>query len=481
MRLKTNLVISVIFAGLLGFVYFYEIKGGEERKEQAEQALQLLKFSDHEVAEIRIQRADTLLVLQFDEGHWRITSPVDADADADAVERYLRNLRDTDLEDRDPVLDSAAVADDASRLAQYGIDDPRVEVHLGMTEGADSVDTLRFGNDSPTERFTYLQRSGGNPAVLKVRAWQFDNLDKGVFDLRDRRLIAFDKEDVREIRLRGENRDVVVARMSSSDEWQLRSPLRTGANETTMNSILSRLSSATVVEFIHESPDVEKISESGLADGAAFLRISLLLGEDRAEKHLLLGNETTHGDRLARDTSRPHVFVVDSTVVDVVDMPVAEFRNKRAFRLQKEDVAQIELERAGEGEVFVAILDTVGDWSLSSHPDRKAKAWRLNSMITDIDDIEVEAFVLDVDSGDDVDLGRYGFDDPRVRVRISHRDGDDRILLVGDEGQTGPYVTTAGGTSVFEVLGSQVEELELSLSDVAQEPTSTDTLSSDGS
>ena len=38
MRLKTNLVISVFFIALLGFVYFYEIKGGEERRVEAERA-----------------------------------------------------------------------------------------------------------------------------------------------------------------------------------------------------------------------------------------------------------------------------------------------------------------------------------------------------------------------------------------------------------------------------------------------------------
>ena len=56
MRLKTNVVISVLFIALLGFVYFYEIKGGEERRVEAERERQLLDFSDHEVQKLTIDR-----------------------------------------------------------------------------------------------------------------------------------------------------------------------------------------------------------------------------------------------------------------------------------------------------------------------------------------------------------------------------------------------------------------------------------------
>ena len=94
MRLKTNLVISVFFIALLGFVYFYEIKGGEERRVEAERDRQLLDFSDHEVHRLTIDRGDTLLVLEHQDDVWLLTSPVDTDADVVAVERYLRTLRE---------------------------------------------------------------------------------------------------------------------------------------------------------------------------------------------------------------------------------------------------------------------------------------------------------------------------------------------------------------------------------------------------
>ncbi len=47
MGFKTNLIISAVFLGLLAFVYFHEIKGGEDRRLEAERAKQLVDFADH--------------------------------------------------------------------------------------------------------------------------------------------------------------------------------------------------------------------------------------------------------------------------------------------------------------------------------------------------------------------------------------------------------------------------------------------------
>ena len=63
MKIKTNAIIGLIFVGLFGFVYFHEIKGGEERRREAEKSKQLLDFKDTEVERIELERGDTVIVL----------------------------------------------------------------------------------------------------------------------------------------------------------------------------------------------------------------------------------------------------------------------------------------------------------------------------------------------------------------------------------------------------------------------------------
>ena len=147
MRFKTNLVISAVFAALLAFVYFYEIKGGEEREEAAKKARQLLDFSDHEAARIFIERADTAISVARTPDGWRLQSPVTANADEKAIERYLRNLRETEIER--VVEDSAAAAGNAGLAAKYGLVNPRLRVLIELSEAV--LDTVVLGADSPTE------------------------------------------------------------------------------------------------------------------------------------------------------------------------------------------------------------------------------------------------------------------------------------------------------------------------------------------
>ena len=116
-------------------------------------------------------------------------------ADQEAVERYLRNLRECEREK--VVVDSAAAS--AEQAAQYGLDAPRLKVRLQTEGGAEQV--VAFGADSPTDRFTYAQLQGDNPEIFVVRAWRFDNLDKRAFDLRDRRVLAFAKDEAMQVQL----------------------------------------------------------------------------------------------------------------------------------------------------------------------------------------------------------------------------------------------------------------------------------------
>ncbi len=87
MKIKTNAIIGLIFVGLLGFVYFHEIKGGEERRKEAEKSRQLLDFKETEVERIKLVRGDTTIVLAKGPDRWKINAPVADGADPEAAER----------------------------------------------------------------------------------------------------------------------------------------------------------------------------------------------------------------------------------------------------------------------------------------------------------------------------------------------------------------------------------------------------------
>ncbi len=454
MRLKTNFIVGIVFLGLLGFVYFYEIKGGEERKEAAEKAKELLSFSEHEANRLELDHGDTLVVLEKESSKWQLKAPIKAMADQDAVERLLNNLQESERER--VIEDSVQVVADANLAAKYKLDTPRLKVVLGTSSG--TSDTLFFGGDSPTERFTYVQQAGSNPQIFTVRAWRYDNLAKGIFDIRDRRVLIFDSAEVEEIRL--SDGKTVLAK-NESGEWHLQAPVQALADADQITNLLSSLSNAKAEGFpVEESADAV-LDNYGLNEGKR-TTISLLVGADRAEKRLHLGDEYIGGLYFANDMSRRPIMLVDSTVAANLTKTGDELRDKKICRFEKDLIDKIEVLRAVDA--LVAQKDTADVWHLVSPPERKAKSWRLNTLVSDIADIEVERFAADGVS----DMGQYGLDTPRLSVRLST--GNEAVveIVIGNEKDHQAYLSKRGTDSVFLVNKEIFDDLNLSLDDVAQ-------------
>ena len=463
MRFKTNLVISAVFAALLAFVYFYEIKGGEEREEAAKKARQLLDFSDHEAARIFIERADTPISVARTPDGWRLQSPVTADADEKAIERYLRNLRETEIER--VVEDSAAAAGNPGLAAKYGLVNPRLRVLIELSEAV--LDTVFLGADSPTERYAYARRSGENPEIFTVRAWRFDNLDKGIFDLRDRRVLVFDSEEVREIGLAGFalEEELAVVR-EEEDSWRLM-PADRRADASAVEELLRELSSSEVQSFVSETPGDEEKANRGLSE--PIFEVSLLLGEERAEKRLSIGLEEEDGKHFAFDPSRAPIFLVDSTLVNAAGRSAHDLRDKQPAAVEDRDaIGRIELWQ-GEEPAFTAERDTTGGWHISAPEDREAKSWKLNSLLGDIDGIEVEEFTVDAAGDAAIDLASYGLDVPAVRIQLTD-DLEEKLEIRVGEVDGSAYLMRTGVASVYRVGTDLLEDLKLGLDDVSKAP-----------
>ena len=452
MRLKTNLVIGIVFVGLLGFV-LYDNKQEEAQQAQEEEAKQLLQFTDSDIVRLTVDRGDTVVVLEQTQGVWTLTGPVQGEADQDAVERYLRNIRETT---RERVLeDSAAVAGDPAKAGQYQLQPPRLKVGLDTSDGP--LDSLFFGADSPTETFVYMQMSGANPQIITTRAWRFDNLDKGVFHFRDLRVLAFDKEQVRQLSLvRGDEK--VVLAQSGEGGWALQTSVEVATDGSAVDQLINKLHGARIEEFIEERPAGESLGGYGL--DTPDIEVTLLLGDDRAEKRLRVGG-AVGANYYALDSSRKPVFAVDSTLVNQLLVPVSELRDKQPLDFDRQAVDRIELQRA-DG-LLAATKDTAAVWRIVEPEARDAKSWKLNSLLTDLEEVEVEAFL-----GDEVtDWAPYGLDQPYLTLRLLAASETALEIHMQADGDKA-HLRQSGSTSVYQVAVDVLTDLDLKLDDIAQ-------------
>ena len=450
MKFKTNIAIGAVFVALLAFVYFYEIKGGEERRQEAEKSKQLFVFQEDDAQRLELLRGDDALVLDKGTGGWNLSAPMTDGADQEAIERYLRNLLECEREK--VVVDSAAAS--AEEAAQYGLDAPRLKVRLQTEDGAEQV--VAFGADSPTDRFTYAQLQGDNPEIFVVRAWRFDNLDKRAFDLRDRRVLAFAKDEVMQVQRWGAGGAAVLARAES--DWQFREPVAARADADAVDGLLDKIDQAEIEAFVAEDPDTTALASYGLGERASQVEIALLVGADRAEKRLAIGGADEQGRWYARDASRPQVFLVDSTLVQELTKGISDLRNKKPLRFEREQVQRIVLTR-GTATAFAADKDTSGVWHLSEPMGRDAKSWKLNSLLSDLEQLEVEDFAeeLPTEAAPAFSIELLGEGQALLTARF--------IAAAGTS-----YLQQEGDDAVYVVSSDDFAELDLDIDDVAQAP-----------
>ena len=450
MKFKTNVAIGAVFVALLAFVYFYEIKGGEERRQEAEKSKQLFVFQDDDAQRLELLRGDDALVLAKGTGGWNLSAPMTDGADQEAVERYLRNLRECEREK--VVVDSAAAS--AEEAAQYGLDAPRLKVRLQTEDGGEQV--VAFGGDSPTDRFTYAQLQGDNPEIFVVRAWRFDNLDKRAFDLRDRRVLAFAKDEVMQVQRTGLGGAVVVDRVDA--DWQMREPVTARADADAVNGLLDKIDQAEIAAFVAEEPDTTALASYGLGERTPHVEVALLVGADRAEKRLAIGGADEQGRWYARDASRPQVFLVDSTLVQELTKGISDLRDKKPLRFEREQVQRIVLTR-GDATAFAADKDTSGVWHLSEPVGRDAKSWKLNSLLSDLEQLEVEGFAeeLPAEAAPAFSIELLGEGQALLTARLSAAAGTSYLQQEGDD-------------AVYVVSSDDFAELDLDIDDVAQAP-----------
>ena len=230
---------------------------------------------------------------------------------------------------------------------------------------------------------------------------------------------------------------------------------------------MRELSSSEVQSFVTETPEEEEIALRGLAE--PIFEVSLLLGEERAEKRLSIGLEAEGRQHYAIDPSRAPIFLVDSTLVNAAGKRVSDLRDKKPVAVEDRDaIGRIELWQGGE-QAFTAQRDTTGGWHISAPEDREAKSWKLNSLLSDIDGIEVEEFTFDADEDGAMDLASYGLDVPEVRIRLTD-DLEQKVEIRVGEVDGSAYLMRTGVASVYRIGTDLLEDLKLALDDVSKAP-----------
>src|SRR5438105_9648910 len=117
MKFKGTAILFLLF-GLLGaYVYFFEVRGQEQRQKQEEAKKKAFQVDEKDISEISLIYPDrTITGVKKGEKQWEITSPPGIQADPDEWQTLASNIPRIERED--------TVAQNAQDLTAFGLKDP---------------------------------------------------------------------------------------------------------------------------------------------------------------------------------------------------------------------------------------------------------------------------------------------------------------------------------------------------------------------
>lgn len=259
MRPRTLLILLVIVLGLGAFIWFYEreLPSSEER---AEQAKKVLHFEKDEVRQVTLEGPAGRVVFERvaqpkkeeeeekegeeapgeealgePESAWKITAPMQARADAFAVDGLLDALNG---------LEKTSTIEDPDRKAQ-GLDKPRATVRV---ETEDGTRVLQIGAAVPPGGSLIAALEGEDRSyVVSDAIWSQIDREPGTW--RDRQLFRAGREAIARIALTAPGgQRLVLAQQNGL--FRIESPFADVADKTLVDDLYADLSGLTAEQFV---------------------------------------------------------------------------------------------------------------------------------------------------------------------------------------------------------------------------------------
>ena len=407
-----------------------------------------LKFETDDVTEITLSIAgEEPIRCQTGGGaEWRMEAPIGAKADSKEIRSILDALH---------VLKVAEFTrDGAADLREYGLDHPRIRVSLQLR---DESQALLVGSDIPDSAHIYV-KPDMLESVYAVNREIVNTLDKGVFDLRDKRVIDFQRTGTKrfEIRRRGEPK--ITCAKDLKGAWQIQEPVALKANAEVVDDILFGVDSLKALEFVAEQPT--NLSRYGL--DAPALQVSFYT-LDAEPAVLLLGK--VKGDSLyAKARNAERVVLVSADIMDLIGLGVSGLRHKQVLEFESEDAFKLALRH---GDVQLTCQKQGVNWRLVSPVQEDAKNGAVNSIIYRLADLTADKFLA---SAPNLNVTRLN--KPEVQATITLKNLKEHTLQVGAANENDQHYARlrAAPDTVFLVEASILDELRQTVADLRLSP-----------
>ncbi len=274
----------------------------------------VLSFEDAQARELSVKVDGKQWAIRKAGDQWQMSAPFADKADPATVNRILSSLHN---------LRATKFATDLyspTEEATYGFKSPKLELTLTL-DGGGQINLVAGQVEQSGQKKSYARRKEAT-FVAEVAELIFTDFDVKPMDLRDKTVVAFDRNQVEGLKFAFGSEVVALEKVKSDagglEDWKITAPAAAAAKKGKVSSILWALGSLKVASFGEEG--AKDLARYGLDKPA---KTVTLLGEGGKElATLALGKEENSNQYVKSST--------DKRVLEVEKSKLAELPSSKA-------------------------------------------------------------------------------------------------------------------------------------------------------
>ncbi|MEW6187625.1 MAG: DUF4340 domain-containing protein [Thermodesulfobacteriota bacterium] len=295
--------VLILIAGTWGLLQFFAPRSQEEEKKQ----LLFRDLTQDKIEEIQLQRAGETIRLKKDR-EWQILQPLRTKAEGSVVDSLIRTLTQLKAERR--------YSEKQLEGPEFGLVPPRLRVSF-LARGKWSE--LQAGNKTVVGNDYYV-RVSNSPELALISAPSVQDLDRSLFDLRDKRVFSLTLQQVKGLEILAPGNLFLLEK--TPEGWRQKDGGRTKLDPGKVESFLNEWLSLQAKGFA--GTGIEK-PEWGLIDPS--YKIRLLTGDKTTREEVLsLGKEAKEKGLSAKSTLQNEIVFLPSDILKKIPQSLEDWK-----------------------------------------------------------------------------------------------------------------------------------------------------------
>jgi hypothetical protein len=431
---RSTFVLLLVLVGLLGYIYFYEMKRTPADKVEQKQKVFTVDADKIDEVEVKAASGDRTVLKKTGDA-WRITEPLAVKADEGEATGIVTNLASLEIQ--------RVVDEKAADLAQFGLATPHIEVGFRKA-GQAEPSRLLLGDKNATGGELYAKLPG-SPRVFLVSSFLESTFNKSTFDLRDKTILAFDRAKVDTLEIVSKEQKLAFAK--TGDAWAMTSPVAARADQGQVEGAIGSLQTLAMKSIAAQEAAEKDLVKYGLDKP----ELTATVGAGSTRATIAIGKADESGNLFARDLARPMVVTIDPALINALKNNADGFRPKDVFEFRSFTATRLEVTRGASTVAFERVTgkDGTTKWQ-RLNPAKDVETSQMDSLLSALSGLSVSGYV---DA-----KAKTGAESPAATITAKFDDGKKQERVVFGKAGSDVFAIRPGEPGAAKVDAAKFDE-----------------------